>query len=76
MGHRCIIDVGLLDLNPKFMKPDDPDIKVLGASSDMIVLELTQGPKDYKVGSYISFTIDYMGVLGLMNSKYIDKEVI
>lgn len=75
-GLRCIIDVGLLDLNPKFMKPVDPDVEVLGASSDMIVLELTKGPKDYRVGAFISFTIDYMGVLGLMNSKYIEKEVI
>ncbi len=76
VGLRAIVDVGLLELDPKFMKPMDPGIKILGASSDMLILEITSQAKKYRIGSMIKFTIDYMGVLGLMNSKYIDKEVV
>ncbi|SMF10579.1 alanine racemase [Pseudobacteriovorax antillogorgiicola] len=75
-GLRCIIDVGLLDIDPKFMTPCDKGVEILGASSDMIVIELTDDAKPYRVGETINFNLSYMGVLGLMASKYIEKEVI
>ena len=73
---RAIIDVGLLDISPDYLIPDDEDIQVVGASSDMLILDLGSSEKDYKVGDLISFKLKYMGALGIMNSNYIEKRLI
>ena len=73
---RAIIDLGLLDISPDYLIPDDPDIEVVGASSDMLILNLGSSEKDYKVGDLVSFKLKYMGALGIMNSNYIEKRLI
>jgi predicted amino acid racemase len=73
--YRAIIDIGLLDINPSFLSPDDESIKIIEASSDMLVLDLGNNRKGYKTGDLISFNVRYMGALGLMNSNYIEKVV-
>jgi len=72
---RAIIDVGLLDINPDFLIPEDESIKIIEASSDMLVMDLGDNKKSFKTGDLISFKVRYMGVLGLMNSNYIEKVV-
>jgi predicted amino acid racemase len=42
----------------------------------MIVIDLGEQSENYKVGDLISFKLKYMGALGIMNSKYIEKRVI
>ncbi|EQC47104.1 alanine racemase [Bacteriovorax sp. Seq25_V] len=74
-SYRAIIDVGLLDVNPSFIFPHDEAIKIIGASSDMIVLDLGNNKKKYSVGDDLKFNLKYMGALSLINSKYIDKTV-
>lgn len=74
--YRAIIDIGLLDIDPKYLIPKDPTVKVVGASSDMIVIELNERDHNYKVGDILSFELKYMGALSIMNSNYIDKEVL
>jgi len=73
---RAIIDIGLLDISPDYLIPDDENVKVIGASSDMIVIDLGEQVNHYKVGDLISFKLKYMGALGIMNSNYIEKRVI
>ena len=72
---RAILDIGLLDMQPKYLTSEDPDISVVDASSDMLVVDITNSKKTYKVGDLISFSTEYMGALYLMNSSYIDKIV-
>ena len=48
----------------------------MGSSSDMIVVDLKENKEAYKIGDHIQFDMKYMGALGLMNSRYIDKVVI
>lgn len=74
-SYRAIIDIGLLECNPQFLIPDDESVKVIEASSDMLVLDLGNNGKKYKVGDLISFQLKYMGALGIMNSNYIQKVV-
>src|SRR5690606_19529467 len=38
---RAILDVGLLDMQPRYITPDDPDISIIDASSDMMVVDIT-----------------------------------
>lgn len=72
---RAIIDVGLLDVNPAFITPKNKKLKIVGTSSDMMVVDVTESRYKYPVGSIMTFQLKYMGALGLLNSKYIEKEV-
>lgn len=74
-AYRAIIDIGLLDINLDYISPDDQRITIEGASSDMIVLNITEARYDYKVGDFITFTLNYMGALSLLNSNYIEKQL-
>ncbi|MDR6301884.1 alanine/ornithine racemase family PLP-dependent enzyme [Mesonia maritima] len=74
---RAILDIGLLDISKvDFLKPTEKDLEFIGASSDMLVLDVSKTVKDHKVGDVISFKMSYMGALRVMNSKYIKKELI
>jgi len=74
-SFRAILDIGLLDIHPSLLTPDDPTITLLEASSDMLVLDLGETPGAYTTGSLVSFSVSYMGALTLMNSNYIEKRV-
>jgi predicted amino acid racemase len=70
---RAIVDIGLLDVEEGHIKPADPDMHIVGASSDMIVVDLGENERNLKVGSVIEFKMDYMGLLRIMSSAYVDK---
>lgn len=72
---RAIIDIGLLDVEIKHLEFVDKNIEIVGASSDVIVINLGDNEKDYKVGDVIEFKLDYMGTLRIINSRYIDKRI-
>lgn len=74
-SYRAIIDIGLLDISPDYLIPDDPEIEIVNASSDMLILNLGETKSTYKVGDLISFNLKYMGALSLLNSYYIEKIV-
>ncbi|MCF1192939.1 alanine/ornithine racemase family PLP-dependent enzyme [Mangrovimonas sp. AS39] len=74
---RAILDVGLLDVSKiDFLRCLDESVNFVGASSDMLVLDISQTEIDYKIGDIISFRTDYMGALRIMNSEYIEKRLI
>lgn len=72
---RAILDIGLLDVQPTFLLPEDEHVRIIEASSDMLVVDLGNSSHHYRVGSVMSFNLKYMGALGVMNSRYIDKVV-
>lgn len=74
-SYRAIIDVGLLDISPDFLVPDDSAIQIVNASSDMLIVDLGNTKRNYKVGDLISFELKYMGALSIFNSDYIEKRV-
>ncbi len=74
-SFRAIIDLGLLDVDEQHITPIDEQISFVGASSDMLVIDLKDNPRNYKVGDLIEFKMDYMGVLRIINSKYIEKRI-
>jgi predicted amino acid racemase len=74
-SHRAILDIGYLDIDPKFLEPINADIEIIDASSDMLVVDVGANAGDYKVGDMVRFRLKYMGALGIMNSNYIDKVV-
>lgn len=75
-AYRAIIDVGLLDISPDHLIPDDPCIDIANASSDMLIINLGEDCQKYEVGDKLSFNLTYMGALRLLNSDYVEKEVV
>lgn len=74
---RGILDIGLLDISKtEFITPVDKNISFIGASSDMLVVDLSETNKKYKVGDLVSFKMKYMGALLVMNSEYIEKKLV
>ncbi len=72
---RALLDIGLLDISPDFLIPADAKLEIVGASSDILVLDLGKNPKKYEVGDFIKFKVKYMGALRLFNSDYVIKRV-
>lgn len=73
---RAIVDLGVLDIDVKQVYPLTEGIEVLGASSDMMILNITDDKIDLKVGDELDFGVSYLAVLRAMNSDYVDKKVI
>ncbi len=74
-AYRAIIDLGLLDVDENHIEPVDNDVSIVGSSSDMLVIDLSENKKNYKVSDLLEFKMDYMGTLRIINSRYIDKRV-
>ncbi|MDQ1771700.1 alanine/ornithine racemase family PLP-dependent enzyme [Labilibaculum sp. A4] len=74
-SYRAIVDLGLLDVEVSHLELVDKSLKISGASSDMIVIDLDDNKNKYKEGDLIEFDMDYMGILRILNSRYIEKRV-
>jgi predicted amino acid racemase len=72
---RAILDIGLLDMQPQYLDVEDQNITIVDASSDMLVVDISNSENHYSVGDLISFKLRYMGALQLLNSDYIEKIV-
>ena len=76
-SYRALIDIGVLDISSSdFLIPQEDDINIVGASSDMLVIDLGENKAGRKVGDIIDLKLKYMGALRVFNSEYIDKIVI
>lgn len=72
---RALLDVGLLDVEPSHLIPIDENVEVAGASSDIIVIDLGETTQGYAVGQLVAFKLDYMGLLRILNSYYVEKKI-
>ena len=70
---RAICAVGKQDVFPQDMVPEDDDIVILGASSDHLILDITECRRPYQVGQMVSFKLNYAGILSCMTSPYVSK---
>ena len=75
-SFRAIIDIGILDVDSNNLAFIDKTLSFVGGSSDMYVIDLGDNINDYKTGSLIKYTLNYMGILRILNSKYIDTKTI
>lgn len=73
---RALLNVGKQDVILDTLTPLDDKLVIMGASSDYMLIDVTDSDTDYKVGDVISFGLNYAGVLGVMNSACIGKEII
>lgn len=71
--RRAILAIGRQDVAPEGLVPLDPRVRVLGASSDHLVLDVHDLPAAPEVGESISFVPGYSATLRLFTSPYVAK---
>lgn len=74
--RRAILAIGRQDVTPEGLVPLDPHVRVLGASSDHLVLDVHDMTVMPKVGDPISFVPGYSATLRLFTSPYVAKEAV
>jgi predicted amino acid racemase len=75
-GHRALLTIGQLDTDVAGLEPENSDHQIVGASSDITVVNLGDNPEQLKVGDSIRFRVSYSALLRLMNGRYVDKLLI
>lgn len=70
---RAIIGIGKQDTDLGSMTPVDPQIEIMGGSSDHIILDVTHADREYKVGDIVEFTLGYGGMLKTATSAYVER---
>lgn len=73
---RGIIAIGKQDADMSGLTPLDDHIKMIGRSSDHMILDLTKSSQDYRVGDIMRFKLKYPGILSVMTSEYVEKNFI
>ncbi len=73
---RAIVAVGKQDIYLPGLICADSRMKIVGGSSDHVVLDVSDCGNDYKVGSIVDFKMTYNCLLNAMTSKYVEKSII
>ncbi|MBC8059873.1 MAG: alanine/ornithine racemase family PLP-dependent enzyme [Clostridiaceae bacterium] len=73
---RAIIALGRQDIRVEGLSPLDKNISIFGASSDHLILDVTDSKQEFTVGDIIDFKIDYGCLLAAMTSPYVEKYYI
>lgn len=73
---RAILAVGRQDIGANSIEPLDDRMEVIGASSDHLIIDITECTTDYNVGDEVTFNIGYGALLYLMTSEYVCKNII
>lgn len=70
---RAIVAVGRQDMKVDGLTPLDKNISIFGASSDHLILDITESENSLKVGDIVDFKMDYGCILAAMTSPYVSK---
>ncbi len=73
---RAILGVGREDIDPESLIPVDQYAEILGASSDHLVLNVTDVKREITIGGEMAFNMEYGSVLAAMTSRYVHKHVV
>jgi predicted amino acid racemase len=82
--YNIILALGLQDVNSKNIHCTDPDLYIIGQSSDHTILGMKKDESKRKediclipeTGGTVSFNLDYYGLLSSMTSPFIKKSYI
>lgn len=70
---RAILSVGREDVVVDSLKPVDPSISILGASSDHLLIDVTESIQLLQLGDKVNFNLNYGALLAAMTSGYVKK---
>ena len=70
---RVILAIGKQDIYLNSLIPLKEGIKIVGASSDHLIIDITDFKEELKVGEEVKFRLNYPALLSATTSKYINK---
>ncbi|NDV12932.1 alanine/ornithine racemase family PLP-dependent enzyme [Crenobacter caeni] len=73
---RAICAIGKQDVNFDDLIPQDKAVRIIGGSSDHLILDVTDSDLNYQVGDTVYFALSYGGALQCMTSEYVRKEYL
>ena len=73
---KAICALGKQDFDAETTTTCDPGIIILGASSDHLMLDVTDSERTYHVGDTIELKLGYFSTMRAFTSEYVKKEYI
>ena len=73
---RAIVAIGRQDILLEGIRPKDEGVAVLGASSDHLILDITDSFKNFELGGIVELNMNYGALLAAMTSEYVHKVFI
>ncbi|MHB1405781.1 MAG: type III PLP-dependent enzyme domain-containing protein [Desulfitobacteriaceae bacterium] len=70
---RAILELGKQDVYVEGIFPLDKTLRILGASSDHTIVDISDSEQEIKVGDEIVFGLTYPGLLSASDSRYVKK---
>jgi predicted amino acid racemase len=73
---RALLNVGREDVDVRGMKPLDPGVRILGASSGYLVADVSDVTRPVSVGDALGFAVNYGALVAAMTSEYVEKRIL
>jgi predicted amino acid racemase len=73
---RAILNVGREDVDVEGVAPVDARLKILGASSDYLIVDVTGAAGAIRVGDEVTLSLNYGALLAAMTSQYVEKRCL
>jgi len=73
---RALLNIGREEINIEGITPRDPRLKILGASSSYLVVDMSGAAGAFRVGGELSFSLNYGALLTAMTSEYVEKRPV
>ncbi|MDR1541926.1 MAG: alanine/ornithine racemase family PLP-dependent enzyme [Clostridiales bacterium] len=73
---RGVLAIGRQDTDSSGISCATPGVFILGASSDHLIVDLTEAEKVFKIGDILRFKMNYSAILRGFTSRYVDKAFI
>lgn len=71
---RGLVNLGRGDFTDlRYLTPRDPGIETVGCSSDYLIVDLEESPRDWKIGEIVSFDVDYRSLLSASGSPSVSR---
>lgn len=74
--RRAICAVGRQSVDPETMWPLDDGVEILGASSDHLLLDVTDSGTNCRIGDTAYFRLGYFAAMRAFTSPYVEKRYI
>jgi len=71
-----ILSLGHVDADPEYLFPVEPGVRLVRASSDHTIVDLTGAPVPPSVGDRVAFHLGYFAMNRLLGSRYVRVEFL
>jgi len=72
---RAILNIGREDVVVEGLAPVEPQMAILGASSDHLIVDVTEA-EPVRLGGELAFFMNYGALLAAMTSEYVEKRPV